>query len=778
MIYSCCCCVILETISLKSFHMKKITVLISIWLSATLILSCGKKTELENNPQAFDKEVQELIKNMSLEEKAGQMTQIDIRNLLTNGYGNTDEKLDTARLKEAIQTYHVGSVLNCIQAYTPEKWVELITQIQNEALQSPNKIPVLYGTDAMHGAGFIKDAILFPHNIGMAAARNNALVAETALVTAIEARSVGLTWNFAPVLDVGREPYWSRFEETFGEDVYITTQMGAAAVQTMEGADLTSKSSMASCLKHFIGYSAPKNGIDRTQSHIPEIVLREYYLPPFREAIAKGASSVMINSAEINGIPCHGNKWLLTDLLRTELGFTGMVVSDWEDVIRLHTWHKVAATPKEAVRMAVNAGVDMSMVPNDYSFPKYLVELVQEGKVSMARMDEAVGRILTLKIKLGLMKHPVPSMADIGVVGSQEHQQVALDAARESITLLKNKNNILPLATDKKILLVGPAANSLSALHSSWSYTWQGSNQALYPETTKTVRQALEATGGAANIISNATATFEDAANYDVSFIRKHAAAADVIVICIGEDAYAEQPGVIKDLNLPDAQKQLIVAAEKTGKPVIVCLVEGRPRLFPVEEALTDAVVLCYRPGSKGADALAEILYGSINPSGKLPFTYPRYGGDITTYDYKFKEAEQQLKPGVSEFIAFNPQWAFGHGLSYTTFVYSNLKVNKADFAKQDSVLVTVDISNTGKYTGKIAVELYSRDHFASITPSEKRLRKYIKIELRAGEMQTVSFTIKATDLQFVNKDLATVTETGAFDLMVENLHTEIHFNE
>ena len=758
--------------------MKKITVLISICLSAATFWSCEKKTEAENNFQTFDKEVQELLKNMSLEEKAGQMTQIDIRNLLTNGYGNTDEKLDTARLKEAIQTYHVGSILNCIQAYTPEKWVELISQIQKEALQSPNKIPVLYGTDAMHGAGFIRDAVLFPHNIGMAATRNNQLVAQTAQITAIEARSVGLTWNFAPVLDVGRELYWSRFEETFGEDVYITTKMGSAAVQTMEASDLTSKTTMASCLKHFIGYSAPKNGIDRTQSHIPEIILREYYLPPFREAINKGASSIMINSAEINGIPCHGNKWLLTDLLRTELGFKGLVCSDWEDVIRLHTWHKIAATPKEAVMIAVNAGVDMSMVPNDYSFPKYLVELANEGKVSMARVDEAVGRILTLKRKLGLMKNSLPSIADIGVIGSAKHQEIALDAARESITLLKNEKNILPLTTNKKILLVGPTANSISALHSSWSYTWQGSNQSLYPTTTKSIRQSLEAAAGKLNIISNATSTFDDAANYDVSFIQKNAAASDVIVICLGEDAYAEQPGVIKDLNLPDAQKQLIVAAKKTGKPVIVCLVEGRPRLFPIEEALTDAVVMCYRPGSKGANAFAETLYGDINPSGKLPFTYPRYSGDITTYDHKFKETEQQLKPGVSEFIAFNPQWQFGHGLSYTVFTYSNLKVNKTSFTKSDSILVTVDVKNTGIRTGKVAVELYSRDHYASITPSEKRLRKYTKIELKAGEKQTVSFMIRSIDLQFVNNDLKEITEAGQFDLMIENLRTEITFNE
>jgi len=758
--------------------MKKITVLISLWLSAAVLFSCEKKNEAEHKHQTFDKEVQDLLKNMSLEEKAGQMTQIDIRNLLTNGYGNTDEKLDTVRLKEAIQTYHVGSILNCIQAYTPEKWIELVSQIQNEALQTPNKIPVIYGTDAVHGVGFMQGAVILPHNIGLAATRNNILVHQSAQVTAKEARTVGLTWNFAPVLDVGREPYWSRFEETFGEDVYITTQMGRAAVTGMEGSDLTSKNTVASCIKHFIGYSAPKNGIDRTPTHIPEIVLREYYLPPFKEAIEAGASTIMINSAEINGIPCHGNKWLLTDLLRTELGFTGLVCSDWEDVIRLHTWHKIAATPKEAVMIAVNAGVDMSMVPNDYSFPKYVVELVHESKISMERIDEAVGRILSLKLKLGLMKNPLPSLADIQVIGSEAHQQIALDAARESITLLKNEKNILPLTKDKKILLVGPTAHSLSALHSSWSYTWQGANQTLYPSSIKTIKQALEGIAGSATIKTNTTSTFTDAANYDVAFIQKNASVSDVIVICLGEDAYAEQPGVIKDLNLPAAQKQLIVAAKKTGKPVIVCLVEGRPRLFPEEELLTDAVVMCYRPGSKGAQAITEVLFGEINPSGKLPFTYPKYNGDITTYDHKFKETEQQLAPGVSEFIAFNPQWAFGHGLSYTTFSYSNLKVDRSTFTKSDSIQVYVDVANTGNRTGKMAVELYSRDHYASITPSERRLRKYAKIELKAGEKQTVSFTIKASDLQFVNKELVTVTEAGSFDLMVGNLRTEIHFNE
>lgn len=376
-------------------YIKKNNLLIiatSFFLCALTSACTQQKMErLENE------EVNELLKKMTLEEKAGQMTQIDIRILLNEGYNNSDQKLNKAKLKEAIQTWHVGSILNCIHAYTPAKWQQLITEIQVECLNSQNQIPVIYGTDAVHGAGFIEGAILFPHNIGLAATRNNELVKKAAEITAFEARSVGFTWNFSPVLDVGREPYWSRLEETFGEDVYLTTQMGVASIEGLEGSNLSNRKTIASCMKHFLGYSAPKNGIDRTPAYIPEIVLREYYLPPFREAVKKGASTIMINSAEINGVPTHCNKWLLTDVLRNELNFEGLVCSDWEDIIRLHTLHHVAASSKEAVAMAINAGIDMSMVPNDYSFPGYIVELVKEGKISLERIDEAVIRILKLK---------------------------------------------------------------------------------------------------------------------------------------------------------------------------------------------------------------------------------------------------------------------------------------------------------------------------------------------------------------------------------------------
>lgn len=724
---------------------------------------------------SLDSKVTDLLSKMSVEEKAGQMTQIDIRNLLNNGYGNTDEQLDTAKLREAILKYHVGSLLNCIKAYTPEKWQQLITQIQAEAQKSRLKIPIIYGTDAVHGVGFMKGATLFPHNIGMAASRNNQLVAQASHITAVEARAVGLTWNFAPVFDVGRQPYWSRFEETYGEDVTIVSQMGAAAVRAMEGNDLRNKNTVAACMKHFLGYSAPKNGIDRTPAHIPEIILREYYLPPFQMAVDSGVTTAMINSAEINGIPTHANKTLLTDVLRNELKFEGLVCSDWEDIIRLHTWQKVASSPKQAVEMAVNAGVDMSMVPNDYSFFHYVVELVNEGKISKERLDEAVGRILKLKLKLGLFENSFPAIGEIANIGKPEYAEVSLKAASESITLLKNNNNILPLQTKQRVLLAGPCANSIMTLNSAWSYVWQGDVDSLYPSNALTIQGALENALGKNNIISNAGREFNDPKNYNTALF-KNKGAYDVILLCLGEKPYAEQPGVIKDLNLPEEQKQLVRDARATGKPVILCLVEGRPRLLPDIEPLTDAVLLCYRPGNMGGKAIADIITGVENPSGLLPFTYPKYNGDIQTYDHKYKETEQQLVAGVSDTLAFSPQWEFGHGLSYTTFEITGLKVSKNIFNSNDTLVVELMVENTGTRKGKIGVDLFSRDHFASITPSVKRLRKYTKVELQPQEKKQIKFLLSNQDLSFINDRNLRITEPGLFDLIVGKNKVTIEF--
>jgi beta-glucosidase len=758
----------------KHKTMRKIASLsICIGLSLLGLNSC---TKTATTTSAVDTQVHELLSNMTVEEKAGQMTQIDIRNLLNNGYGNTDQKLNKEKLREAVQTYKVGSLLNCIEAYSPQKWHELITEIQKEAQQTPNKIPVIYGTDAVHGVGFMTNATLFPHNISLAATRNDSLVKRASAITALEARAVGFTWNFAPVLDLGREAYWSRLEETFGEDVHLTCMMGSAAIKGMEESGLDGDKALSSCMKHFIGYSAPKNGIDRTPAHLPEIILREYYLTPFREAVESGASTLMINSGEINGVPTHGNKWLLTDILRGELKFEGVACSDWEDIIRLHTWQKVASSPKEAVEIAVNAGVDMSMVPNDYSFTKYVIELVNEGKITQKRLDEAVGRILKLKIKLGLFKNPFPNAALQAGIGTEESAQVSLNAARESITLLENKNVILPLKANPKVLITGPTANNITALNSSWSYTWQGADQEKYPKDLQTILSALATKIGSQNVISKTSTDFNSPDNYDKGFITQNANQADVILLCLGEPAYAEQPGVINELALPENQRELIKAAKSSGKPVIICLVEGRPRLFPEEAPLADAILMAYRPSNYGAQAIVETLFGDNNPSGKLPITYPKYNGKLTNYDYKFKETEQQAIPGESTFDALDIQWAFGHGLSYTQFEYSKLSVSSQTLTKDASITVSVEVKNTGSVDGKICIELYSRDHYASITPSQKRLRKYQKINLKAGESRTIQFEINASDLAFVNNDMQTVTENGLFDLMIDNQKVEINY--
>ncbi len=752
--------------------MKKHT-LMTLATCLGLFTQVSAQNSVSNNEE--NARVQKLLLQMTVEEKAGQMTQIDIRNLLNNGYGNTDQKLNVDKLKEAIHTYKVGSLLNCIHSYSGAKWQELINQIQEESKKTRLKIPNLYGTDAVHGVGFMNEATIFPHNIGLAASRNDELAFQAGAITAKEARAVGLTWNFAPVLDVGREYRWSRLEETFGEDVYLTTQMGTSAIKGMEGTDLRNKNYVASCMKHFIGYSAPKNGIDRTPAHLPEIVLREYYLPPFQAAVKAGASTIMINSAEINGIPTHANRYLLTDVLRGELGFEGLACSDWEDVIRLHTWHKVAKTPKDAVEMAVNAGIDMSMVPNDYSFPGYVVELVKEGKITEKRLNEAVGRILKLKIRLGLFEDAMTSISNLATLGRAEHQKIALQAATESMVLLKNEKNILPFAKGKKILLAGPAANSVTALHGSWSYTWQGNIDALYPKNIKTIKEELEQELGTQNVTSVSIRNFQDPKNTD-NQVFTSATNYDAIVLCLGEEAYAEQPGVVKEMNLPENQQEMIRKAKATGKPVVVVLLEGRPRLFPETEPLADAILLGFRPGNQAAQAIVNVLLGKENPSGKLPFTYPRYQGDVQTYDHKFKETEQQLVPGVSEFVAFQPQWNFGQGLSYTTFQYSNLKVDKTVFTAKDSLTISISVTNTGKVKGKEVVELYSRDHFASVTPSEKRLRRYTKIELLPNETKNVVFKISPLDLAFVNAQNKWVTEPGKFDLKIADQVLEVEF--
>ena len=719
------------------------------------------------NPK-YKQKVEALLKQMTLDEKIGQMTQVTLGVVAKGGGGNEDGALDPEALKKAVLDYKVGSILNTtVHAFSVEVWRKIQTAIQDEAKRSRLKIPVIYGLDGIHGQTYTLDATLFPQSIGMAATRNPELVAAAAKTTAMELRASGVRWNFAPVLDCGRQPLWSRFPETYGEDVYIGKTLGSAAIRAYEGDGLTNPTAVASCMKHYLAYSAPRTGKDRTPAYIPEIELREYYLPQFREAIKAGASSIMINSGEINGTPVHASYYLLTDVLRKELGFRGVVVSDWEDIIRLHTRHLVAATPRQAVAMAVNAGVDMSMVPNDYSFFDLLKEAVEKKEVPVSRIDEAVGRILTLKYAVGLFDNPYPEKGSEANFGKPAYQNLALDAAHEAMTLLKNQNNILPLSKDKKILVAGPAAQSISALNGCWSYTWQGKDERWYPKDSKTILRALQDKFNPGQVITAGSTGFDSPDNYDTVKLKEAATAADAIVLCLGENAYAESPGIIPDLVLPENQLALARAAAGTGKPVILVLSEGRPRYITSVEPSMQAILLAYWSGKKSAEAIADVLTGDYNPDGILPYSYPRSMGEMVLYDRKHSEDVREIFNANMTWDGYHPLFPFGWGLSYTQFEYGEISLSSKILKGAAKLRVSITVKNSGSRDGKHTVELYSHDQYASITPSMKRLRAFQKISLKAGESQTINFTIDRNDLAFVNAKLKTVTEAGDFDLMI-----------
>jgi beta-glucosidase len=705
-----------------------------------------------------------LVRQMTLDEKVGQMTQV------TLGVVSRPEDgiLDPAALARIVEDHHVGSILNVTNhALTVEQWHTVLRQIQDAALKTRLKIPVIYGLDGIHGQTYTLDATLFPQNIGMAATRNTALAVAVTKVAARELRASGVRWNFAPVLDCGRQPLWSRFPETYGEDAYIGKTLGAAVIAAYEGDGLRTPTAVASCMKHYLAYSASRTGKDRTPIYLPDIELREYYLPQFSAAINAGASTIMVNSGEINGTPVHASKYLLTDVLRRELGFRGVAVTDWEDIIRLHTRHNVAATPRAAVVMAVNAGIDMSMVPYDLSFFDLLKEAVQKGEVSMSRIDEAVTRILELKYKLGLFEQPYPEAAAAQNFGLPEYQALALQAAREAMTLLQDQDGALPLAHNAHILVAGPSAQSISALNGCWSYTWQGKDERWYPRDSKTILQALRDKLGAGNVNTTTAPGFDSRDNYDTAALKTAAASADAIVLCLGENAYAESPGNIGDLALPDEQVALARAAAATGKPVILVLTEGRPRLITSIAPLMKGILLAYWSGRRTAEAISDVLLGDYNPDGILPFSYPRSMGEMVLYDRKPTEEVREIFNSDMTMDGYKPLFPFGFGLSYTQWEYSDLQLSTTQLKGGASLTVSLTVKNAGSRDGKHTVELYTHQHYASITPSMRRLRAFTKIFLKAGESQTVKFTVKKEDLAFVNARLKTVTEPGDFDVMV-----------
>lgn len=716
--------------------------------------------------------VDRLINKMTLEEKVGQMTQINIDVISVGEVFNLVEphSLSKEKLEKAIKEYHVGSFLNAGgHAYELKHWQDILTEIQTMALNDTRLgVPIVYGIDAIHGAGYLKGGTLFPQPLAQAATFNRDLVREGAAITAYETKACGIPWNFSPVLDVARNPLWSRVFETYGEDVYLCTEMGEACVQGYQGDDPSAHDKLAATLKHFLGYSFSYTGKDRTPVHMHERTMREIFLPPFQSAIDQGALSIMINSGDINGIPVHADKAILTDLLRDELGFEGVAVTDWEDIMKLHNIHMVAKDMREAVKLAVLAGVDMSMTPLNYTFNDHLIDLVNDGEVPIERIDEAVRRILNMKVKLGLFDNPLPFETNDYQIGGKRSMVASYKTAAEAITLLKNQNNILPLATESKLLVAGAAADSRIMLNGPWTRTWQGTDPKYDDPSKKTIREAIEfrflnaqfADGCTVDSLPNLDETFE------MSKDSKYA------VVCLGETPSTEKPGDIDELSYEQAQLDLVKQLHENGKKIILVLVQNRPRLIREIEPLCDAILLAYQPGDEGGMAVADIIAGKVNPSGKLPFTYPKHSNTLLTYDHKKTERLDQSF-GLN---AFQPQYEFGHGLSYSTFSYSNIDMSSDTLRKGESIKVEITVINESPVAGKESVLLFSSDRVASIVPSVKRLRGFEKKEIPAGGSETYSFKLSQDDLRFVGIDNKWTLEEGWFDVMIGDKKASFYY--
>ncbi len=722
----------------------------------------GRSVSAQETSKAIENKVKHLLSQMTLEEKAGQMTQVDFTVIGIPKEQNAEGQIDPAKLDDAVLKHHVGSILNT--PFTPDNkaqsieiWRNMTRTVQDAAARTRLKIPVIYGIDAIHGATYTQNSVLFPQAINMAATFNPELAVKEGEITAREVRASGLQWNFSTVMDIGRQPLWPRLWETFGEDVHLATVMGTSYIKGHQGDDFSAADKAPTCLKHYVGYSYPLNGKDRTPAWIGERTLREYFLPTFEAGVKAGSPTVMVNSAEVDGIPGHANHHYLTTILRGELGFKGITVSDWADIERLYSRDKMAASPRAAVKIAVMAGIDMSMVPFDFSFYDLLVDLVKSGEVPMSRIDEAVSRILTVKYQAGLFE-PKPLLAVEGNFATAEAIATNRQAARESIILAKNDRSILPLKKDARILVTGPTANLLSAMNGGWTVTWQGATEALYPQEKLTVLEALQekAPGKVTYIGGDA---FD--APIDIQIVVDEAENYDVILLSLGEHPYTETPGNIETLNLDRAQVDLAHAVIATGKPVVLLTLGGRPRIITSIAERVSGVILGFLPGMEGGEAIADILYGDYNPNGKLPITYPRNTNGITPYDYKPIES--------FETNIYNPLYPFGHGLSYTTFATSGLKVEKDEINIGEHIKVTVKVKNTGALKGKEPVLLYINDVAASVTRPNKQLKAFKKVELNPGQTEALSFTLTPHDLSFIGVDLKRIVEPGDFKVMVGN---------
>ena len=710
----------------------------------------------------IDGQVRDLLSRMTLEEKVGQMTQVTVDVVSLGADGRQEpHQLDMAKLDTALLRYHVGSIINVgPQAYSLDHWQEVITAIQNVAMRKTRlKIPVLYGIDAVHGVNYTHGATLFPQAINMAATFNTDLVREEGSITASEMRASGIPWNFYPVLDLGRQPLWPRLWETYGEDVHLSAAMGKAYVQGHQGTDVSAPGKGGVCLKHYVGYSFPMSGKDRTAAWISERMMREYFLPAFEEAVKAGAPSVMVNSGEVDGIPGHANYHLLTEILKGEMQFKGFVVSDWADIIRLHTRDRVAVSPKDAVRMAVMAGIDMSMVPLDYSFSPLLLECVKDGSVPVSRIDDAVSRILRVKLQLGLFKDPYPDVRLKSGFASAQHTAVNLKAAEESIVLVKN-DGVLPLRKSAQVLVTGPTADALSPMNSGWTITWQGDQEQLYPTAKPTILKAIREKIGADHVTYVPGATFDR--TLDIPNAVKAASGVDAVVVCLGERAYCETPGNIDNLTLDAAQLELTAALQATGKPVVVVMIEGRPRIIEPIVDRAPGILIGFLPGIEGGRAVANLLFGDAVPSGKLSVTYPRFPNALMCYDHKPADA--------AEGNVYNPQWPFGFGLSYTTFAYADLKLDRTVIRSGESLGVSLTVRNTGSIAGAEAVLLYLNDNYGTVSRPARQLKAFTKVYLKPGEQQTVRFTLLPASLSFIGTNNTRIIERGGFTASVGSM--------
>jgi beta-glucosidase len=714
------------------------------------------------------KKAQKLTSQLSTEQKIAQTCQVTLDALLktdANGKVIIPIQIDRIKCDKLIAQQQIGSVLN-VSTHTLDRkhWNELLASIHQAFRDGKSKVPVIYGVDAIHGANYVVGGTLFPQEIGLAATWNPSLANKMGEITAYETRASGVPWNFSPVLDLGRQPLWSRFFETLGEDPLLASQMGAELVKGYQGTNPAESTRVAACMKHFVGYSLPRSGRDRTPAWIPERILHELYLPSFKAAVDAGALTVMINSGDVNGTPGHINKSLITDLLKTKWGFKGFAVSDWEDIRMLHTVHKVAENHKEAIVMAINAGLDMSMVPYNGPHEEYLnlfKEAISEKKISMKRLNDAVTRIIYVKLKLGLFEKQMNSWNEFPKFASDEFKNAAKNAALESITLLKNENSTLPLKNSEKVLLVGEAADNLIFHNGAWTHTWQGEDTAFNTKGALTLRASLQKEMGK-NLIFEKGYDLSNVNGWETCKIEnkdkvlKSASQADKIIICLGEMPATEKPGDVKSLNLCAEQQELVKELQATGKPVILIFLFGKPHIIRELEPKSSAILNAYLPGDFGGEAITEIIFGKINPSGKLPYTYPKFDGVIEYYDYVNSEA----KTNKLDDKPIDPQWPFGYGMSYTTFSYSNLKIENTEGG---IIKASVEVKNTGSLAGKEVVQWYISDEYASITPANKKLKHFEKIDLNPGESKTVTFTIDSKTLAFVNTKNEWITEAGTF---------------